>query len=42
MSNIYLKVALRKTDVLKHRFFKCKKIRHHTSFWGAPTHADII
>ena len=34
MSNIYLKVAIEKTDVLKHRFSKFKTFCHQVSFWG--------
>ena len=33
-------LLLRKTDVLKHRFFNLKKNRLLVSFWGASTHAD--
>ena len=40
MSNIYLKVT---TETLsKLRFFGFKKICHQVSFWGVPSHADII
>ena len=42
MLNIYLKVTIEKTDVLKLRFSKFKKIRLRVSFLGAPTHVDII
>ena len=30
-----------KTEVLKLRVFKFKTC-HQVSFWGAPTHADVI
>ena len=36
MSNIYLKLLLRKSDVLKTSKLKLQ------SFWGATTHADVI
>ena len=39
MSNVYLKVTIEKTDVLK---TSISKIRLQVSFWGAPTHAGII
>ena len=34
-------LLLRKTDVLKHRFSKFKKICLQVSFQAAPTHSDI-
>ena len=39
MSNIYIKVT--KLVFSKLRFSKVK-VRLQVSFWGAPTHADII
>ena len=42
MSSIYLKVTIKKADVLKTSIFSVKKIRLPVSFWGAPNHADII
>ena len=35
-------VLLRKTDVLKTPIFQFEKISLQISFWGDPTHADII
>ena len=43
MSNVYLKVTIEK-NWRSQNFdsFKFKKNCHKVSFWGAPTHADII
>ena len=40
MSNIYLRVTI--DTFSKLRFSGFKKICHQVSFWGVPTHADII
>ena len=40
MSNIYLKVII--ATFSKGPFSGFKKICHQVSFWGAPTHTDII
>ena len=43
MSNIYLKVTIEKNYRFQNfDFVDSKKTDHHASFWGAPTHADII
>ena len=42
MSNIYLKVLLRKSGVLKLSFYKLKHFVSRSVFAGAPTHADMI
>ena len=41
MSNIYLKVTIEKSGILKTSLSKVKKICLQVSFWGAPTNADI-
>ena len=41
MSNIYLKLLLRKRDVLKTYISHVQKVSVQVSFLGAPTHADI-
>ena len=42
MPNIYLKLLLRQTDILKTSIYWAQKIYHQVNAWGAPTHADII
>ena len=42
MSNIYLEVAIEKTDVLKISIFQVYKIRLQVSFWGVASQVDII
>ena len=42
MSNIYLKVTIEKTNLLKILIFKIQKICFQVSFWGARNQADII
>ena len=42
MSNIYLKVTIEKKWRAQNFDFLGLKIRLQVSFWGAPTHADII
>ena len=42
MSNIYLKVTIDKNWRSQNFDFLRLKICHQVSFWGAPTHADII
>ena len=45
MSNIYLKLVIRKTDVLKTLLKIEQNLKNffaNISSWGAPTHADII
>ena len=39
MSNIYLKVTI---ETFSKLLFWLQKICQQASFWGAPTHADII
>ena len=39
MSDIYLKVTI---ETFSNLIFCVLKICHQVSFWGAPTHADII
>ena len=42
ISIIYLKLLLRKTDVVKTSIFQVEEIVLQISFWGHPTNADII
>ena len=42
MSNIYLKVTIEKNWRSQTFDFLSLKNSHQVSFWGAPTHADII
>ena len=42
MSNIYLKVTIEKNWRSQTSNFEVSKTYHQVSFWGAPTHADII
>ena len=42
MSNIYLKVTIEKNWRSQNFDILGLNISHHFSFWGAPTHADII
>ena len=40
MSNIFLKVTIETFSKL--RFSEFKNFFHRVSFWGTPTHADIV
>ena len=42
MSNSYLKVTIEKNWHSQNFEFEFQNICHQASFWGAPTHADII
>ena len=42
MSNIYVQVTIEKNWHSQNFDFLSLKICHQVSFWGAPTHADII
>ena len=42
MSNVYLKVIIKKNWRSQNFDFLSLKICHQVSFLGAPTHADII
>ena len=41
MSNIYLKVTMRKAVILKISIFQVKKFGLWSSFWEVPSHVDI-